>query len=41
MLQKGKPLQVEDYADWKVGMDLPSAMFSATKWIPDQHWANR
>lgn len=37
----GKPAQIEDYADWKVDVDLPDALFSPTAWVPAQHWANR
>lgn len=37
----GKPRQTEEYADWRVGMDLPEAMFSLTNWITPVHWAYR
>ena len=37
----GVPAQIEDYADWKVDVDLPDALFSRTAWIPARHWADR
>lgn len=37
----GVPAQVEDYADWKVDVDLPDALFSPAAWIPARHWASR
>lgn len=37
----GVPAQIEDYADWKVDVDLPDAMFSPTAWVPARHWADR
>lgn len=41
MLMNGKPRQIEDYADWKAGMELSPALFSTTRWVPEQHWAYR
>lgn len=41
MLVGGKPRQVEDYADWRVGVELPADMFSVTSWMPARHWAIR
>lgn len=41
MASGGKPIQIEDYADWKVGIDLGGDMFNATAWTPRAHWANR
>lgn len=41
MLVGGKPRQLEDYADWRVNVDLPADMFSTAKWMPAHHWAMR
>lgn len=41
MLIGGKPRQIEDYADWKVGMDLPASMFAVSTWKTTPHWAER
>lgn len=41
MLSEGKPQQVEDYADWKVGIELPDDMFNPSAWTPRDHWAKR
>src|SRR5207244_3477953 len=32
MYQKGKPLQVEDYADWRVDVPLPDSVFNVNAW---------
>ena len=32
MYQKGKPLQVEDYADWRVDIPLPDSLFDVRNW---------
>ena len=37
----GAPRQIEDYADWRVNVDLPAALFSLTSWTTAPHWANR
>jgi hypothetical protein len=39
MLDKGVPLQTEDYSDWRTGMDLPASFFQAERWTQDPHWA--
>jgi hypothetical protein len=41
MTVDGKPVQTEDYADWKVGMELPAGLFSTTAWGARGHWAIR
>jgi hypothetical protein len=41
MLRQGKPLQEEDYADWKVAIPLGDALFSTSRWVPENHWAYR
>jgi hypothetical protein len=33
MSVKGVPVQIEDYADWKVGMDLSDKLFDVNAWI--------
>ena len=37
----GKPVQTEDYADWKVGMPLPADLFTTGAWSALGHWAIR
>jgi hypothetical protein len=39
MLDKGAPLQVEEYSDWRTGVDLPATFFQAEHWTQDPHWA--
>jgi hypothetical protein len=39
MLDKGVPLQTEDYSDWHTGMDFPASFFQAERWTQDPHWA--
>jgi hypothetical protein len=41
MLIGGKPRQIEDYADWKVGMELPDSLFAFDTWKTTPHWAER
>jgi hypothetical protein len=41
MLVGGKPRQTEDYADWKVDIDLPANLFNVSAWTPSSHWAKR
>ena len=33
MYTKGVPMQIEEYADWKTGMELPDALFDTTAWV--------
>jgi hypothetical protein len=37
----GKPVQTEEYSDWKVGPDLPAALFEASQWSTAPHWAKK
>lgn len=39
MLDKGAPLQVEEYSDWRTGVQLPASFFQAEHWTQDPHWA--
>jgi hypothetical protein len=39
MLDKGVPLQTEEYSDWRTGMDFPASFFQAEHWTQDPHWA--
>jgi hypothetical protein len=41
MTVDGKPVQTEDYADWKVGMPLPADLFTTGAWSARGHWATR
>jgi hypothetical protein len=41
MLADGKPLQTEEYADWRVDVDLADALFSPSDWTTAPHWAAR
>jgi len=33
MFVKGAPVQIEDYADWRVDVPLPDSVFDVTKWV--------
>ena len=33
MFMKGAPVQIEDYADWRVDVPLPDSVFDVTKWV--------
>jgi hypothetical protein len=39
ILDKGVPLQSEDYADWKGDVALPESFFQAERWSEGPHWA--
>ena len=39
MLVNGKPVQTEEYSEWKTGMPLPAGMFDPAQWIVAGHWA--
>ncbi len=41
MLVGGKPRQIEDYADWKTGIELPNSLFAIATWKTTPHWAER
>lgn len=38
-LVAGKPVQVEEYEDWKANDSLPAALFQAETWSTAPHWA--
>ena len=38
MLDKGVPVQTEDYSDWRTGVTLPASFFQAETWTKDPHW---
>ena len=38
MLDKGVPVQTEEYSDWRTGMSLPASFFRAETWTQDPHW---
>lgn len=38
MLDKGVPLQTEEYSDWRTGMSFPASFFQAEKWTEGPHW---
>jgi len=35
----GHPEQIEDYSDWRIGEDLPDALFDPAQWTTAPHWA--
>jgi len=39
MLDQGKPLQTEEYSDWRVNVPLPETFFQAEHWSEGPHWA--
>lgn len=39
ILQNGKPVQIEEYTDWKVDVPVDAALFDVTKWTTAPHWA--
>jgi hypothetical protein len=39
MLDQGKPMQTEEYSDWRVNVPLPATFFQAEHWGEGQHWA--
>ena len=39
MSQGGKPVQGEEYADWKVDVPVDAAMFDIAQWTTVKHWA--
>ena len=41
MFVGGVMRQTEEYADWKVDVHLPDAMFRLLTWTTTPHWANR
>jgi|GEM_PF-109038 len=41
MKVNGAPRQDEEYSDWKVGVDLPAALFDTSTWSSAPHWARK
>jgi hypothetical protein len=41
ILQNGKPVQIEEYTDWKVDVPVDAALFDVTKWTTAPHWAKK
>jgi len=38
ILDRGVPVQVEEYSDWRTGVALPVSFFQAERWTQDPHW---
>ena len=41
ILQNGKPVQIEEYTEWKVDVPVDAALFDVTKWTTAPHWAKK
>jgi len=41
MLDQGKPLQTEEYSDWRVNVPLPETFFQAEHWTEGEHWTRK
>jgi hypothetical protein len=41
ILQNGKPVQTEEYTEWKVDVPVDAALFDVTKWTTAPHWAKK
>lgn len=39
MLDKGVPVQTEEYSDWRTDVVLPASFFQAEHWAEGTHWA--
>jgi hypothetical protein len=39
MLDKGAPIQTEEYSDWRTDVVLPETFFQAEHWMEGAHWA--
>jgi hypothetical protein len=39
MLDKGVPMQTEEYSDWRADVSLPASFFQAEHWSEGSHWA--
>lgn len=39
MSANGKPVQTEEYSEWKANVELPSSLFDPTAWTTTPHWA--
>ena len=38
MLDKGVPMQTEEYSDWRVDVPLAESLFQAERWTEGPHW---
>jgi hypothetical protein len=38
MLDKGVPVQTEEYSDWRTNVALPASFFRAERWMEAPHW---
>jgi hypothetical protein len=41
MLDKGAPMQTEEYSDWRAGVELPESFFQVEHGREGAHWAKR
>jgi hypothetical protein len=41
MLDKGAPMQTEEYSDWRADVELPESFFQVEHWMEGRHWAGR
>jgi hypothetical protein len=41
MHANGKPVQTEEYSDWKANVDLPKTLFDPATWTTAPHWAKK
>jgi hypothetical protein len=39
MLDKGAPMQTEEYSDWRADVSLPESFFQVEHWSEGKHWA--
>ena len=39
MSQGGRPVQGEEYSDWKVDVPVDPALFDVAQWTTAKHWA--
>jgi len=39
MLDKGAPMQTEEYSDWRTDVELPESFFQVEHWREGKHWA--
>ncbi|MEP6765681.1 MAG: hypothetical protein ABJB66_15305 [Gemmatimonadaceae bacterium] len=41
MTSNGKPVQTEEYSDWKIDLELPNALFDVAQWSTVLHWGKK
>ena len=41
MLDKGAPMQTEEYSDWRANVELPESFFQVEHWMDGPHWMKR